>query len=89
ALRSACMEPFEAALRRGVASGELRSCDIAETLRFVFQLLDVTHWYRPDGTKRATDFARDACALLLDGLCSDATRSMQRDGAADVRINEQ
>ncbi|MEX2481051.1 MAG: TetR/AcrR family transcriptional regulator [Gammaproteobacteria bacterium] len=80
-LRRACMAPFEQTLRHGMAKGELRSRDVDDTLRFIFQLLDVTRWFRPDGTKRAADFARDACALLLDGLRSDTAKTLLNDDA--------
>jgi TetR/AcrR family transcriptional regulator, cholesterol catabolism regulator len=75
-LRRACMEPFEQTLRRGMATGELRSFDVSAALRCIFQLIDVTGWFRPDGTTRAADFASDACALLLDGLRGDAPSTL-------------
>jgi TetR/AcrR family transcriptional regulator, cholesterol catabolism regulator len=78
-LRAACMEPFERTLRRGMAGGELQSRDVSETLRFLFQLIDVTSWFQPSGTKRAADFARDACALLLDGLRVQTLETMNED----------
>lgn len=88
ASRRACMAPFERTLLHGMASGELRSLDVGETLRFVFQLLDVTRWFRPDGSKRAVDYAGDACALLLDGLRSDTVNTLKNDGSVYLENDE-
>lgn len=73
--RRAVIRSFEDALARGMAHGELCERDVATTARFVLQLLDISHWYRPGGARRAVDFAREGCALLLDGLRDEATRS--------------
>lgn len=59
---------LEQILKRGVKSGEFRKLDIQQTSRSVFQLLNITRWYRPEGKKKARDFARDNYALLIGGL---------------------
>lgn len=75
--RRAVVLTFEGALRRGIARGELRPCEPRMTARFVLQLLDISGWYRPEGARRAADFARESCDLLLAGLSwvSPATRT--------------
>ena len=58
-------------LRAGMKSGEFRQSDVKATTRAIFQLLNMTRWFRPDGKKPATDFARENFALLSGGLLAD------------------
>lgn len=55
-------------LRAGVASGEFHQLDVRATGRSVFQLLNITRWYRPGGSKSATDIAAENYELLFRGL---------------------
>lgn len=55
-------------LHAGVASGEFHAVDIPATGRSVYQLLNITRWYRPGGAKSATDIAGENYALLFRGL---------------------
>lgn len=55
-------------LRAGVASGEFHQLDVRATGRSVYQLLNITRWYRPGGNKRATDIAAENYELLFRGL---------------------
>ena len=56
-------------LRGGVRSGEFRRVDIPATARSIYQLLNITRWYRPGGKKSAADFARANFKLICGGLC--------------------
>ena len=55
-------------LRAGVTSGEFHDIDIPATGRSVYQLLNITRWYRPGGEKSATDIAGENYVLLCRGL---------------------
>jgi AcrR family transcriptional regulator len=55
-------------LRAGVAGGEFHDIDVPATGRSIYQLLNITRWYRPGGDKSATDIAGENYALLFRGL---------------------
>lgn len=58
-------------LRGGVRAGEFRALDIKAVARAVFQLLNITRWYRPDGKKRAVDFAAESYDLIYRSLLAE------------------
>lgn len=55
-------------LRGGVKSGEFRKLDIKATGRSVYQVLNITRWYRPGGSQTAVDVAKANFDLLVGGL---------------------
>lgn len=55
-------------IRQGIRSGEFRNLDVKATALAVFQLLNVTYWYRPGGKRSAVEFAADNYALLIGGI---------------------
>lgn len=59
-------------LRGGTRSGEFRPMDVRAVSRSIFQLLNITRWYRPDGTKRAADFAAESYDLIYRSLAASA-----------------
>lgn len=61
-------------LRRGIQNGEFRKVNIKSAVRVIYQLLNIMRWYRPDGTKRATDFAAENYEIICAGLISPAVR---------------
>lgn len=52
----------------GIASGELRQTDVKISARAIFQLLNITRWYRPGGEKSAVDIALNNFNLVIGGL---------------------
>ena len=55
-------------LETGVRRGEFRPLDVEAVARSIYQLLNITRWYRPGGRKRAADIARENFRLVVDGL---------------------
>lgn len=58
-------------LRRGIRAGEFRKVDVKATARSIYQLLNITRWYRPGGRRTAADIARGNCELVIGGLKRD------------------
>ena len=52
----------------GIHSGEFRNLDVKATGRSIFQLLNITRWYRLGGKKNATDIAKENFKLIIDAL---------------------
>jgi len=59
-------------LSEGRDNGELRQLDIEAVGRSVFQLLNITRWYRPGGEKNAVDIASENFELIIGGLAAKA-----------------
>jgi len=57
-------------IRGGIRSGEFRNVDVRATGRSIFQLLNITRWYRPGGSKNATGIAADNFELVFGGLAA-------------------
>lgn len=55
-------------LRNGIKCGEFRTINVAATTRSIFQLLNITRWYRPGGKKTAVDFAAENFELVIGGV---------------------
>ena len=55
-------------LRGGVKSGEFRKVDVKSTARSILQLLNITRWYQPGGSKRAVDIAAENFDLIYRSL---------------------
>ena len=55
-------------LRGGVSNGEFRKVDIKSTARSILQLLNITRWYRPGGSKSAIDIAAENFDLIYRSL---------------------
>lgn len=55
-------------LAGGVSAGEFRDIDPRSTARSIYQLLNITRWYRPGGKKTAADFAEANYQILMRGL---------------------
>ena len=55
-------------LRGGIKSGEFREFDCHSMARSIYQLLNITRWYRPGGKRNAVEFARDNYELVIGGL---------------------
>lgn len=55
-------------LHAGIGSGEFRDIDVRAMSRSIYQLLNITRWYRPGGAKSATDIAGENYELLFRGL---------------------
>ena len=57
-------------IREGVKQGRFRTIDPKSVARSVFQLLNITRWYRPDGKKNAQDFARENYELIAAAIAA-------------------
>lgn len=68
AYRSRYEKMLLALLRGGVRTKEFRDIDVASLARSILQLLNITRWYRPDGTKSAVDFANESFDLVYRSL---------------------
>ena len=55
-------------LRKGVKQGEFRPIDAKSVTRAIFQMLNITRWYRPDGKKCARDFALESYELIAAAI---------------------
>lgn len=66
-------------LSDGIAQGELRKTDVKVCARAIFQLLNITRWYRPGGEKNAVDIALENFNLVIGGLAvaDSSSRSQQ------------
>lgn len=60
-------------LRGGMRSGEFRELNPKAVARSIFQLLNITRWYRPDGSRRAVDFAAENYELIYRSLTAPDT----------------
>ena len=68
AYRSRYEKMLLAILRGGVRSGEFRDIDVDSIARSILQLLNITRWYRPGGSKSAADFAAESFDLVYRSL---------------------
>lgn len=57
-----------AILRRGMRGGEFRKIDVKATTLAIYQLLNISLWYRPGGKKTAVDVARENYELVRRGI---------------------
>ena len=55
-------------IRGGIKKHEFRTVDVKETTRSIFQLLNITRWYRPGGARTAVDIASANFDLIIGGL---------------------
>ena len=55
-------------IRKGIKTKEFRTVDVKETTRSIFQLLNITRWYRPGGKRNAVDIASTNFDLIIGGL---------------------
>ena len=55
-------------LEDGVDQGCFKVKDIALVSRSVFQLLNISYWYKPDGDKGAVAIAKENYELLVNGI---------------------
>lgn len=55
-------------LTEGIKNGEFNDVDVDLMGRSIFQLLNITRWYRPGGKKNAVDIALDNFELVIGGL---------------------
>jgi len=55
-------------LEDGVSEGYFEVKDIALASRSVFQLLNISYWYKPDGKQSAVAIARENFELLMKGI---------------------
>lgn len=55
-------------LRNGFDNGEFQTGDTDAVGRSIFQLLNITRWYRPGGEKNALDIALENFELVMGGL---------------------
>ena len=68
AYRSRYEKMLLAILRGGVRNGEFSDIDIDSVARSILQLLNITRWYRPGGSKNAADFAAESFDLVYRSL---------------------
>lgn len=57
-------------IRSGINNKEFRSVNVEETTRSIFQLLNITRWYRPGGARTAVDVALSNFELIIGGLAT-------------------
>lgn len=55
-------------IRHGIRTGEFRRVDVKATTLAVYQLLNITYWYRPGGSGTAVDFAMKNYELVRRGI---------------------
>lgn len=56
-------------IRRAIAEGSFREVDVADAGRAILSLLNwMGRWYRPDGPRRAEEFAADYYEMFVRGL---------------------
>lgn len=70
-MKAAIDKEFRELIRLGIEEGSIAPCDpkiAAFTLAGALSWIG--RWYRPDGTLRPDDIARQCIALLTNGLCS-------------------
>ena len=68
AYRSRYEKMLLALLRGGVRTKEFRDIDVASLARSILQLLNITRWFRHDGSKSAVDFANESFDLVYRSL---------------------
>ena len=54
----------------GIKAGEFKPVDVKATTRSIFQLLNITRWYRPGGEQKARDIASNNFDLIFGGLAA-------------------
>ena len=66
--RKKYLDTLKQILEEGVDEGCFKVKDIALVSRSIFQLLNISYWYKPDGKKDAVTIARVNFKLLISGL---------------------
>lgn len=68
-LRDAHEEDLRRIIADGVARATFRPVDVAVTSRAILSMLNwMARWFKPGTGRRAADFAKDYCDLMLGGL---------------------
>ena len=66
--RKKYLDTLKQILEEGVDEGCFKVKDIALASRSIFQLLNISYWYKPDGKKDAVTIAKVNFKLLISGL---------------------